>query len=264
MKKIAILGCENSHANTFLDNIIRDKKYPHIEVLGVFRDDNEAAKEVGNTYEVPIMSSYDQYAGMLDGVIITARHGDNHYKYAKPYIADEILMFVDKPITISEDDALKFMNELREKNIRVCGGSVCVLSELVSEMKSIVKNKSEGEIYGGYLRAPVIFENPYGNFFFYSQHLVEVMCEIFGYYPQSLKAYRNGRTVNCTVRYANYDVNLLFTEGSGVYSANVSCEKKLCGGEYLLDGLFEKEFETFNQLLLGNEQKKSYQAMSLS
>ena len=226
--------------------------------MGVFSEDADAAKQLCEIYDVSVMQSYDEYAGKLDGIIITARHGDNHYKYAKPYISDKIPMFIDKPITISEDDAHEFMNELENNKIRVCGGSVCTFAELVSEMKNIVNTKSKGEIYGGYLRAPVELTNPYGDFFFYSQHLVEVMCEIFGYYPESIKAYKNGKAVNCTVRYKDYDVNLLFGEGSNIYSVNVSCEKRLCGGEYSLDGLFLKEFEEFNKLLLGDEQKKSY------
>ena len=110
-------------------------------------------------------------------------------------------MFIDKPITITEEDAAKFMKELSENNIRVCGGSVCVFADLVAELKNIVATESEGKIYGGYLRTPVDLENPYGNFFFYSQHLVEVMCEIFGYYPKSVMAFKKEKAINCTVRY---------------------------------------------------------------
>lgn len=259
MYKIAILGCENSHANLFLNYIISDKKYPDIEVVGVYSEENEAAEKMSEKYGVPIASSYDDFVGELDGVIITARHGDNHYKYAKPYIKSGIPMFIDKPITISEADANAFYKELKENNIRVCGGSVCVFSDLVQSMKEVVNKKSEGSIYGGFLRAPMDYENPYGNFFFYSQHLVEVMCEIFGYYPNSVKAYKNGNAVNCTVRYDDYDVNILFGEGANVYSASVCCENKTCGGDYSLDGLFEREFESFNNLLLGGTFKKGYE-----
>lgn len=259
MYKIAILGCENSHANTFLDYIIKDKKYPDIKVLGVYSDDAEAAKKVSDTYGVPVASSFDEYAGEADGIIVTARHGDNHYKYAKPYIKYGIPMFIDKPVTVSEEDANAFMAELKANNVRICGGSVCTFADLVGEMKEVVSSKSEGEVCGGFLRAPIIMDNPYGNFFFYSQHLVEVMCEIFGYYPESAKAFKKGNTVNCTVRYADYDVNLLFTEGSSLYSASVSCTDKICGGTYLLDGLFEREFESFNKLLLGGASRKSYE-----
>lgn len=259
MKKIAILGCENSHANAFLNFIIKDKKYPEIEVVGVYSDDDEAAQKLCDEYGVKKASSYDEFVGKVDGIIVTARHGDNHYKYAKPYIKSGIPMFIDKPVTVSEDDANEFFKELKDNNVRVCGGSVCTFSSLVGEMKKCVEEKGDGEIFGGYLRAPIIMENPYGNFFFYSQHLVEVMSVIFGYYPESVKAYRKEKTVNCTVRYEDYDVNLLFTEGSNCYSAYVSCLDKVLGGDYSLDGLFEMEFEAFNQLLLGGKMKKSYE-----
>ncbi len=258
MFKIAILGCENSHENTFLNFIIKDKKYPDIEVVGVYSEDKQASQKLHDTYGVYAASSFDEFKGNVDAVIITARHGDRHYEFAKPYIADKIPMFIDKPITVTEEDAKAFMKELSENGIRVCGGSVCAFSDLVSELKNIVETKSEGEIYGGYLRTPVDLQNPYGNFFFYSQHLVEVMCEIFGYYPESVIAFKKGKAINCTVRYEQYDVNLLYGEGSRVYSANVSCENKLCGGEYPLDGLFEKEFNSFYNLLKGGKQTKSY------
>jgi predicted dehydrogenase len=78
MKKIVILGCENSHANSFL-NFIRDNtKYSDVEVLGVYSDDAPAAQKLADEYGVKIMSAYDEAVGQVDGVIVTARHGDNH------------------------------------------------------------------------------------------------------------------------------------------------------------------------------------------
>ena len=35
---------------------------------------------------VPIMQMYDEAVGKVEDVIITAQHGNNHYRYAKPYI----------------------------------------------------------------------------------------------------------------------------------------------------------------------------------
>ena len=55
MYKIAILGCENSHANAFLDLIIKDKVYTDIEVLGVYSDDIEAANKLKDEYGVEVM-----------------------------------------------------------------------------------------------------------------------------------------------------------------------------------------------------------------
>ena len=114
MKKVVILGCENSHANGFL-NVIKNENIDDIEVCGVYSYDPEASQKLHDTFGVPVMENYDSLVGQLDGLIITARHGDNHYKYAKPYLNDGIPMFIDKPITISEEDAREFMAILKRK-----------------------------------------------------------------------------------------------------------------------------------------------------
>ena len=102
MKKIAILGCENSHANTFLKFIKENKEFSDIEVIGVYSKDREASEKLRETFGVAILDDYTDAVGKIDGLVITARHGDDHYKYAKPYIASGIPMFIDKPITINE------------------------------------------------------------------------------------------------------------------------------------------------------------------
>ena len=69
MKKIVILGCENSHANMFL-NFHRDNpKYKDVEVVGVYSDEIEAAKKLSETYGVKVMQSYDEAVGQVDGVL---------------------------------------------------------------------------------------------------------------------------------------------------------------------------------------------------
>ena len=259
MYKIAILGCENSHANTFLDFVIKNKLYPDVEIVGVYSDDVEAAKKLNEAYGVYVAESFDEFVGKVDGIMITARHGDNHYKYAKPYINSGIPMFIDKPITISEKEAVELKNELIKSGTRVCGGSVCKYPEFIRELKKNVVEKTYGEVYGGTLRAPIDPKNPYGDFFFYAQHLVQAMCEIFGYYPNSAKAFVNGKVTNCTVRYDDYDVNLVYVQGEYSYYAGINCEKNAIFSKYELSGSFEKEFEGFYSLLEGKEQEESYE-----
>lgn len=258
MYKIAILGCENSHANTFLNFIIRDKLYTDIEVIGVYSEDTEAAKKLNDTYGVPVAKSYDEFVDKADGIIITARHGDKHYQYAKPYIESAIPLFIDKPITISEEDAISLKNDLIKSGSKVCGGSVCKFPAFIKELKSAVKENTYGKVYGGLLRGPVILKNDYGNFYFYSQHLVQAMCEIFGYFPNSVKAYVNGGVITCTVRYDEYDVNIVFADDDSAFYAGINCEKYGVFSEYTLDGCFNEEFESFYKLLKGEEQTETY------
>ena len=72
MKKVVILGCENSHANAFLKLIRDEKKYSDLKVLGVYSEDMEAAKKLSDEFGVAIMENYDSLCGQLDGVIVTA------------------------------------------------------------------------------------------------------------------------------------------------------------------------------------------------
>jgi len=192
MKRIAILGCENSHADAFLKCIKEKEKFRDVSVIGVYSDDSSAAEKLNEKFGVPIMESYAEAVGRIDGLVITARHGDKHYKFAKPYIESGIPMFIDKPITINEDEAVEFMRELKMRGVRICGGSSLKQDEFVRKLKNERENEMGGKTLGGYVRAPYQSENEHGGFYFYAQHLVEMVCEIFGRYPLSVNACQNG------------------------------------------------------------------------
>ena len=258
MYKIAILGCENSHANAFLDFIIKDKVYTDIEVLGVYSNDIESANKLKETYGVNVAERYDEFVGKVDGIIITARHGDNHYKYAKPYIETGISMFVDKPITVSEKDAEDFKAELIKNNVKVTGGSSLKRADALAELKKAVQEKEYGIVYGGILRSPVSMENDYGDFYFYSQHLVQMTTEIFGHFPASVKAFKNGNVITCTVRYNEYDVIMEFIDGNYKYFAAISCEEDFLTKEITLENCYAREFAEFYTILTGGEQPQDY------
>ena len=258
MYKIAILGCENSHANQFLSYIITDKKYPDIEVVGVYSDDIEAANKLSDSFGVKVAESYDEFAGKVDGIVITARNGANHYKYAKPYIPYGIPMFIDKPITNTEEDAIQLKKDLMEYNVRVCGGSSLKYPQLIQDLKKVVREETYGEVYGGFLRAPVSMVNDYGDFYFYSQHLVQMMTEIFGYFPQYVQAFRKGKVITCVVRYEKYDVTLTYVDGITTYFAGVNTLEKACIDKFGFGNCFEQEFASFYNILTGGAQEQTY------
>lgn len=220
MYKVAILGVENSHAEAFLEEY-KNTEYG-VEIVGIYSDEDQAVKSLSEKYGVKIMENYDELAGKADGIIITARHGDNHYKYAKPYIKYGIPMFIDKPITCSEKDAADFMNELCANNIRICGGSIVPLAPEASELSRIVAEKSGGEILGGSICCPVSLCNDYGDFYFYSQHLAESLLKIFGANIQSVYAKKRDNAVSVIASYPEFDVVASFLErGYKCYAASV-------------------------------------------
>lgn len=258
MFRVAVLGCENSHADSFLNYMKRSGKFPDIEVVGVYSDEPEACARLHDNFGVYVAKRYDEFVGKIDGLIITARHGDNHYKYAKPYIKSGIPMFIDKPITVSENEALTFMKELAANKVRVTGGSCCMHDAVIQKLKGIAATKPHGEVLGGYFRAPLSAHNAYGGFFFYAQHLVQMVSEVFGYYPNSVRMYQKNTSYTAVIQYPQYVVTAEYKDDNQVYYAALSCEKTVVGEACTLRGCFETEFDEFYRLLQGGAQKQSY------
>ena len=258
MYKIAVLGCENSHADAFLDFIYNKKMVTDVEVVGVYSDETDATKRLHDNFGVKIMESYDELVGRIDGLIITARNGVNHLKYAAPYIESGIPMFIDKPIANSEEDAVELMKRIKAAGNRFSGGSSIPLSPTIVSLAESVKNGDVGENFGGYVRAPISLENNYGGFFFYSQHLVEMALTVFGFYPKSVKAYLNGKVVTAVLRYEKYDVSLQFTNECWESYAYASGSKGMIGGKVDISTIFEDEFMDYYKVLKGGASKKTH------
>lgn len=260
MKKIVILGCENSHADKFLNLIKSAPEYADIEVVGVYSEEIEEAEKLCGKYGVALLSSYDAAVGQVDGVIITARHGANHYKYAKPYIASGVPMFIDKPITADPDEAVAFMRELRAAGVRVVGGSSLHSAPEVQAIAEAHRTEKNGKTVGAAFRAPLDPDERYGGFWFYSQHLVEMIGECFGRYPRSVQAFRTGLQTTVVFRYADFDAVGLFSEKSWQYYVSRFAEK---GSEAINvttrgETWFPLELTAFCELMNGKPMEMSY------
>lgn len=259
MFKIAILGCENSHADAFLRLVKEDPGFSDVEVVGVYSNEPEANERMRTNFGVYCAESYDEFVGKLDGVVITARDGKNHYKYAKPYIDAGIPMFIDKPITCDEQEALTFARELKSHGCRVAGGSSCKHAPLVRTLANGVSSGEYGKIYGAFLRAPISMVNDYSGFYFYSQHLAEVMQCILGRYPESVTAFTSGNVITVNVKYDDYNATIEYVDGNYDYYAYLSTEKGIVGDKYTVnEQLYKPEFNEFYKLLKGEEQQISY------
>jgi len=259
MKRVAILGCENSHANKFLAEIRDNPAYSDYEVVGIYSNEDEAAKKLSDEFGVPVLDSYDAAVGKVDGLIITARDGKYHYEYAKPYIESGIPMFIDKPITADPDEAVEFMRALRDGGIRICGGSsLCHADTVIAQRESVLAEK-DGKTMGGVVRAPLKSDSPHSGIYFYAPHLVEMVCTIYGKYPKSLKAFRVDRQVTVVFRYDSYDVVGIFTDHSFKYYAARFSEGGSEGEVVKVSSyMFEREFSEFDALMNGEAQTVSY------
>ena len=259
MYKIAILGCENSHADSFLEFIEKDKEFSDVEVIGVYSDDMEASRKLSERFNVKALENFDDAKDEADGVMVTARHGKHHLEYVKPYLEKGIPVFMDKPITISEGDAKEMAELFKKYGNKFTGGSSLKLAPMVKEMKERHEKakETEGKTIGGVVRAPLDPQNPYGDFYFYSQHLVEVVCEVFGSYPQSVKAFEKNNHVSVVFRFCDFDVFGFYGASSSHYnitrfSLNDTETEKIV----LTEDVFREEFSHFYSLLKKEDVKQ--------
>ncbi len=265
MKKIAILGCENTHAKAFLKYITENEEFSDIEVVGIYSDDLDASKALQEAFGVPVLDSYDAAVGKIDGLIVTARHGGYHYKFAKPYIESGIPFFMDKPITISEEEAVTFMKELRENNVRVSGGSSLKQDLNVAALREAHMTEQDGKTISGFVRAPFHAQNNYGGFYFYAPHMVEMVAEIFGRYPISVTAKKNGENIHVLFHYENYDCVGLFADESNVYYACRMSDKGVQSLDIpITKDWYYREFKEFYSMLCGAPQPQSYEDLIAS
>ena len=265
MYKIAILGCENSHAGAFL-RIIKEESISDVEVVGVYSYDPASSERLSKQYGVYAAERFDEFVGKIDGLVITARHGDNHYKYAKPYLDSKIPIFIDKPITISQTEAVEFMSILKDNCIPACGGSMCIYSDHVLELKDAIAKGEMGKVIGGTVRAPLAMYSEHGGFYFYAQHMVQTACELFGYFPRAVQAFKCDNKITVLFRYADYDITGIFLNnesdaGIWLYSQSVVFEKGCMGGMDPLTNAASREFHSFYDVLRGEQAHHSYEEL---
>ncbi|MDO4618901.1 MAG: Gfo/Idh/MocA family oxidoreductase [Clostridia bacterium] len=253
MYRIAILGCENFHAKQFLRFIKDDEEFSSIDVLGVYSDEKEAAESLNKEYGVEIMPTSDSLVGEVDGIIVTARDGKRHLDLIKPYAKYGIPVFIDKPITESIADAKELSRLLAENNNQFVGGSVMKHTEGTKRLAEMAKNS---RVLGGEVCAPIMMNSPYGGYFFYAQHLVEMVMEIFGDEIKSVLANKTEDGAEVIFNYNDFSVKGVYTEyeKSDKYSGLVLCED---GEKYsdvtFTDDDFREELGGFVRLLDGGK-----------
>ena len=264
MKNLVILGCENTHAFDMMNVLEKENLRGEYNVIGAYSDEERMVNGMNDRFGVPVMKSFDEAVGKADGIIITARHGDNHYKYAAPYIASGVPMFIDKPITANADEAVKFMEELKAKGIKVTGGSVIAHQPETQELKKLVAGGEKGAVKGGNFLYPWDNDEKYGGFWFYTQHLVQTMLEIFGKDVTSVTAQQSGTSLSFTAAYPDFTVTGNFLYKNPTYYSEVYFEKERVSKLHAItvDSFYEdtkNELFRFLDLVAGGEMKESYE-----
>lgn len=257
--KIAILGTENSHALAFARFIKNDPDFSDIELVGVYGYDKAANDKLVEEGLVSyVASDPHEFVGKVDGIMVTARHGDHHYEYALPYVASGCPAFIDKPFTVKEEYAAELVDAAKKSGALLCGGSSL---KFLNELTGIKEFAANNKVLGAYIGAPINMVNDYAGFYFYSQHLVEMLLTVFGLDVKSVYAYCPDETqkrVSVMFDYGSFDVMGQFTS-SYAYTMSVYGEKGQ-KAEYTFDlgDCFKKELLEFRDMVANRVQPRTF------
>ena len=246
--KVAILGVENSHADAFGELIKNNPElYGDIEVVGIYSEEKEAVKRIIDAgYATYAAASPDEFLGKVDGIIVTARHGDNHYKYAMPYVKAGVPCFIDKPFCANLENATELAKAAQDNGALLCGGS-CL--KFIDEIKSLARIAKTKKVKNGTIACPINMNNIYGGFWFYSQHLIEILTTVFGMNVKSVTAFcpdQSQNRITVIFNYGDFDVCGFYTD-SYRYTASLMTSDNNIYQTYCDDVsyTFKNEFDEF-------------------
>ena len=218
MIRIGLIGTQSMHAWAFAqtcnvpdENGITQIPEAKVEIVyGV--DDTQAHIEQTLKKGNILMqaSTIDELYQNSDAVMILQRIGSEHTPYACDLIRRGIPVFIDKPVCSTMEDIDLLTEAAALSTATVCGGSGLKYTKQIVMLKAKIEAGEYGDIRSGTIVYSADTESPYDGMFFYLPHAVEMMLELFGYDPVSVKTTvlaHNNFTV--CVKYETALVNLV-------------------------------------------------------
>ncbi|MCA1760525.1 MAG: Gfo/Idh/MocA family oxidoreductase, partial [Bacteroidales bacterium] len=200
--RIGIIGAENSHTIGFGKMFNTDKKFPGMEVLYVWGETDEFAKNAMEKGNIPNqVKDPNEMLGKIDALIVDHRHAKYHLEPAIPFIKAKIPTFIDKPFCYRAAEGQKFLQLAQKMGTPVTSFSSIAHSDATFDLKEQVKNM-EG-ISQVIRTGPGDFDSQYGGIFFYGVHIVQPLMYVFGEDIERVKVSRNGSYGNASLKFSS-------------------------------------------------------------
>lgn len=200
--KIGIIGAENSHTIGFGKLFNVDKKFPGAELLYVWGETDEFARNASEKGHIPnIVKAPKEMMGKIDALIVDHRHPKYHLKAAESFVKAGIPTFIDKPFCYRVEEGKAFLSMAEKLKTPVTSFSSIAQTDATFDMKKQVDEM--GEISHIIMSGPADLDSPYGGIFFYGVHLVEPMIYMFGDDVHKVRITRSGKNATASLVYAD-------------------------------------------------------------
>ncbi|MCE5266575.1 MAG: Gfo/Idh/MocA family oxidoreductase [Planctomycetaceae bacterium] len=189
--RAGIIGVDTSHATEFT-KVLNDPKSPEelagVRVVAAYpggspdvelsqkisRPNTEALRGMG----VEIVDSIDELVKRVDVVLLESVDGRPHLRQARPVIAAEKPLFIDKPLAASLSDAMEIFRLAREKNVPCFSSSALRFGKGVQAVRG--GTSPLGEVRSCTAWSPMGLEPHHPDLFWYGIHGVESLFTVMG------------------------------------------------------------------------------------
>lgn len=190
--RIGIIGAENSHTAGFGKIFNINKKFPGVEVLYVWGETDEFAKNAAAKGNIPnIVKDPLEMLGKIDALIVDHRHAKYHLEAATPFIKEGIPTFIDKPFCYRAAEGKEFLEMAKTHGTPVASYSSIAHSNSTYDIKKQVE--SMGKINQVVRCGPLDVDSKYGGIFFYGVHLLQPLMNMFGEDIERVRVTRKGQ-----------------------------------------------------------------------
>jgi len=207
--RIGIIGAENSHAAAIAKLLNVQKAIEGFEVTHLWGEAPEFVKKTIDSVAIPnVVEKSEEMLGQVDAVMIDHRDGKHHLDAARPFVENNVPVFIDKPLGTSLAACKEFL-ALRS----TCGTPVVTMSSIPHQASVAEIKKRLAEIDPvrlAHFAGPGDPKSEYGGVFFYGIHQADLLVELFGTGARTVTSTLNGPTLTSVVTFPD-DLNATIT-----------------------------------------------------
>jgi predicted dehydrogenase len=198
MKRLGIIGAENSHAAAIAKELNVEQAFPAWRVTHLWGETDEFAQKTAAAGRIPtIVKQPGDMLGQVDAVMVDHRDGGLHLAAATPFVEAGVRVFVDKPISTSLDEARRFLDLRRRQGVAVTTMSSVPHQAGIAAVREGLQ--ACGDLRGVHVCGPGDPDSQWGGVFFYGIHQADLLVELLGTGAATVWAQRHGKAMLATV-----------------------------------------------------------------
>lgn len=178
MRRVGIIGIENSHSNHFLRHLNEDQLFPGSQVTAILRGEDDRVEQLTARAPLDVVDRAEDLVDRVDAAIVCSRDGALHRAQAEPLLRAGVPVLIDKPLATNTADAEALVALSEETGVLLMSASAVRFAPEVAELAAAAE--TTGPFCSVAVTGPADPASLYSGLFFYGIHTVETAYQLLG------------------------------------------------------------------------------------